>query len=542
LIWFRILLCLLVLAVAGCKDEAPPPPPKAAGPAVPAYGDAMVEGAIGDASNLTPYIASDSASSSVTGLVFNGLLKLDKDLNIAPDLAESWEISEDGLTITFNLRRNVTWQDGVPFTSADVLFTYQFVIDPKTPTPYAGDFLQVKKAEVLGPYTFRVSYEKPFARALYSWLSSILPKHLMEGADPRNSPLARHPIGTGPFVFVKWDPGSSIELKANPDYWEGRTYLDRIIYKVIPDLATMFLELKAGNLDQMSLTPIQYERQTNSPDFKAQFNKYRYPAFSYTYLGYNLRLPMFADKRVRQALSYAINTEELIQGVLLGLGQPANGPFKPGTWANNPKVKPYPFDPAKAKRLLAAAGWEDHDGDGVLDKDGQPFAFTIVTNQGNAARIKTAVIVQEWLKQIGIQVKVRAVEWAAFLKNFIDAQDFEAVVLGWTTPPDPDPYAVWHSSKTESGGLNFIGFKNAEVDRLIEEGRTTFDQEVRRRAYFRFQEIIHEEQPYTFLYVPDALPVIASRIHGVEPSISGIGHNLIHWFVPKDLQKYHYAP
>ncbi len=536
-----ILLVVCLCFSAGCREEAPPAP-EISGPVEPAYGDAIVEGSIGDASNLIPYIASDTSSSGVTALVYNGLLKFDKNLDIEPSLAESWEISEDGLTFTFHLRQGVKWHDGAPFSAEDCLFTYKFVTDPETPTPYAADLMQVEKAEVLDPYTFRVKYKRPFSRALYAWLGDIVPKHLLEGVKIQESALARHPIGTGPYMFVNWKAGSSIELKANPDYFEGRPYLDRYVTKIIPDTATMFLELKAGSIDQMGLTPIQYSRQTGSKEFQDRFNKYRYLASSYLYLGYNMRNRLFQDKRVRQGLSHAINREEIIDGVLMGFGRPATGGFKPGTWAHNPKIKPVPFDQDKARRLLAEAGWADSDGDGVLDREGVPFAFTIVTNQGNSQRLKTAIIIQERFKQIGVRVKIRAVEWSALLKEFIDKQNFEATIMGWTLPADPDPFAVWHSSKTEQGGLNFIGYKNEEVDRLILSARETFDREERRKAYFRFQEIIHEEQPYNFLYVPDALPVVASRIHGIDPAPAGIGYNLIKWFVPKQMQKYSYQP
>ena len=248
----------------------------------------------------------------------------------------------------------------------------------------------------------------------------------------------------------------------------------------------MFLELKAGSIDQMGLSPLQYARQTDSKEFKARFNKYRYLASSYLYLGYNLRNKLFQDKLVRQGLSHAINREEIIDGVLMGYGRPATGGFKPGTWAHDPNIKPITFDQKKARELLAQAGWKDTDQDGVLDKDGIPLAFTIVTNQGNSQRLKTAIIIQERFKQVGVKVKIRAVEWSALLKEFIDKQNFEATIMGWTLPLDPDPYAVWHSSKAEPGGLNFIGFKNEEVDRLILSARETFDQEKRKKAYFRF--------------------------------------------------------
>ena len=503
----------------------------------PAYGDIIVEGSIGDASNLIPLLSSDSASHGIASMIYNGLVKYDKNLNIAGDLAESWDISPDGLVITFHLRKNVTWHDGAPFTADDVLYTYQVTIDPKTPTAYAGDFLKVKKAEVIDPYTFRATYGKPFAPSLMSWSNAILPRHLLIGKDISRSPLARRPVGTGPYMLKEWVGGQKIALLSNPDYFEGRPYIDGYIMRIIPDMATMFLELRAGGIDRMGLTPLQFTRQTENNLLRKNFNKYRYLSFSYTYLGYNLKNPVFADKRVRQAISYMINREEIIEGVLLGLGQKATGPYKPGSWAYNSKVKSYPYNPQKARELLAEAGWRDTDGDGNLDRYGQPFAFEIITNQGNEMRSKCAEIIQRRLAEIGIKVKIRIIEWAAFVNDFINKRKFDATILGWTIPLDPDIYDVWHSSKTAPQELNFISYKNSEVDELLEKGRSTFDQKVRKEYYDRVQELLAEEQPYAFLYVPDALPIINSRFRGVEPAPLGIGHNFIKWYVPKEEQK-----
>ncbi|MBW2060536.1 MAG: peptide-binding protein [Deltaproteobacteria bacterium] len=508
----------------------------------PAYGDAIVTGSIGDASNLLPVLASDSASGDINGLIYDGLLKTDKNLNLIGNMAESWEISEDGLTITFRLRKGVKWHDGHAFTSKDVMFTYQLMIDPKTPTAYGEDYKQVKKAETPDDYTFRVTYERPYAPALISWSFPIMPAHLLQGRDITKSPLTRKPIGTGPYIFKEWQTGQKIILEASPDYFEGRPYIFRYVYRIIPDTATMFLELKSGGLDRMDLTPIQYKRQTNTPKFEKDFKKYQYLSFGYTYLGFNLLDPKFQDKRVRQAIGYAIDKNEIIDGVLLGLGQPANGPYKPGTWVYNEKVTPYPFDPEKAKMLLAAAGWADTDHDGLLDKDGQPFKFTITTNQGNKQREMTALIIQQRLKDVGIGVKVRIIEWAAFLKEFIDKKKFEAVILGWTIPINPDLFDVWHSSKTKPGELNFVSYQNREVDRLIDQGRFTFDREVMKKSYDRIQEILKEDAPYIFLYVAKALPVVAARFHGIKPAPAGIEYNFIKWYVPKHLQKYKLEP
>jgi peptide/nickel transport system substrate-binding protein len=534
---FRALLALALAVpfLAACDGSAPPPSHLSRGPGKPAYGDSLVEGTIGEPSNLIPILASDSASFDVAALVYNGMLKYDKNLNLVGDLAQSWDISPDGLTITFRLRKGLKWHDGGDFTSRDVLYTYHVTIDPKTPTAYAEDFKQVKKAEAPDPYTFRVTYGRPFAPALASWGMPILPAHLLEGKDITKSPLSRNPVGTGPYRFKEWIAGQKVVLESFHSYFEGRPFIDRYVYRIIPDTSTMYMELKAGGLDMMSLTPVQYRRQTETPEFTSHFNKYRYPSSTYVYLGYNLRNPLFTDKRVRQAITSAISKDEIIQGALLGMGQAAHGPYKPGTWQYNSTVKDLGFNPEKARTLLAEAGWK-RGSDGMLVKDGRPFRFTVLTNQGNEQRLKTAQIIQQRLKKIGIDVKIRVLEWSSFITHFIDKRNFEAVILAWTITQDPDIYDVWHSSKTGPKELNFINFKNAEVDRLIEEGRRTFDREKRKKCYYRIQEILAEEQPYTFLYVPDALPVVSARFRGIEPAPAGISYNFIRWYVPREEQ------
>jgi peptide/nickel transport system substrate-binding protein len=529
----------LVLSCA--RGESPPGRTEVdySRPGKPAYGDTIVLASIGDASSMIPNITGDSASHEIASFIYNGLVKYDKDYNIVGDLAESWEISPDELSITFHLRKGVRWHDGVEFTAEDVLFTYRLMIDPRTPTPYSGDFLLVKSAQVLGRYTFRVTYPKPFAPALMSWGMWILPKHLLEGKDVRESPLNRHPVGTGPYLFREWKTGEMILLEANPDYFEGRPYIQRILYRIIPDSATLFLELKAGGVDWTSLSPLQYTRQTGDAGFQKQFRKYSYLANAYTYLGFNLKDPRFADVRVRQALAYAIDKQEIIKVVLLGLGEEATGPYKPDTWVYNPRVKRYPYDPERARSLLAQAGWKDTDGDGILDKEGRPFRFTILTNQGNEQRKMTAEIIQKRLSQIGIQVDIRIAEWASFINYFIKNRRFETVILGWTTGQDPDLYDIWHSSKTLPDEFNFISYRNPQVDKLMVQGRHTFDRRVRKACYDRIQEILAEECPYIFLYVPYSLSVIHARFKGIQPAPAGISYNFIRWYVPREQQRYH---
>jgi len=542
---FLVLIVLLVLSIAGCKQRSAPTSAAdlKSGDAEPAYGDAIIEGIIGEPSNLIPMLASDSASHSVSGLIYSGLVKYNTDLSVIGDLAESWEISRDGLVITFHLRKGVKWTDGVEFTAEDVKFGFDTIVDEKTPTAYKEDFLQVKKAEVIDRYTFRATYEKPFAPALTSWGSLVvLPRHLLEGKDITKSDMTRNPVGLGPYKLVKWVSGQELVLEANKDYFEGRPYIDRYIYKVIPDPATMFLVLKTGEVDMMGLTPIQYTKQTDTTFFKNNFQKYRYPAFSYTHLAFNQKHPWFSDKRVRQAMAYAIDKAEIVDVVLFGLGSPATGPYVPNTWPYNPKVKKYDYHPEKAKQLLKEAGWQDTNGDGILDKDGKPFKFTILTNAGNNLRKNTATIIQSHLEKIGVKVEIRTVEWSTFVNQFIDKKRFEAVLLGWSIGLDADQYDIWHSSKTKEKELNFISYSNPEVDALLEKGRRNFDINERKKAYFRIQEILAEEVPYIFLYVPDATPIVHARIKGIKPTPIGISYNLPKWYVPKNQQRHTMVP
>ncbi len=505
----------------------------------PAYGDTLIVGSIGEPSILIPMLAGDSASHDIGGLVFNGLVKYDTDLSIIGDLAESWDITPDGLIITFYLRKGVRWTDGVEFTAEDVIFGYETIIDEKTPTAYKEDFLQVKRAEVLDKYTFRVTYEKPFAPALSSWGNlPVLPKHLLEGKDIMKNPLTRKPVGMGPYKLMEWIPGQKLILASNHDYFEGRPYIDTYIYRIIPDQATMFLELQAGGVDFMGLTPIQYTKQTTTPYFRNNFQKFRYPVFAYTYLGFNLKHPFFKDKKVRQAIAHAVDKEEVIDVVLFGLGSPATGPYVPNTWPYNPDVKKHEYNSEKAKSLLSRAGWRDTDGDGTLDKDGTPFEFTIITNMGNSLRLRTATIIQWRLKKIGIKINIRAIEWSTFINEFIDKRRFETVMLGWSIGLDPDQYDIWHSSKTKEKEFNFVSYANPEIDRLLDEGRRTFDMEERKKAYFRIQEILAEDVPYVFLYVPDALPILHKRFKGIKPSPIGITYNIHKWFVPEKLRRH----
>ncbi|MHB9155072.1 MAG: peptide-binding protein [Endomicrobiales bacterium] len=527
-------LMIMACLSAGCRREEAPSRP-VGGSGSPGPGDMYVASSIGDATYLNPVLATDSASGDINALVYNGLVKYDRDLKLVGDLAESWTVSADGLTITFTLRKDVLWHDGARFTADDVKFTYERLIDPKVRTPYGGDYLLVKELKVLDPRTVRVTYREPFAPALESWGMGIVPKHVFEKGDFNTNPANRAPVGTGPFMFRQWVTDEKILLDANPRYFEGKPFISRYVYRIIPDQAVQFLELRKQSIDEMGLTPDQWKAY---PEFFRHYNKFRYPSFSYVYLGFNLKIPLFADVRFRRAVAHAVDKREIIDGVLLGIGKAATGPFPPQSWAHDPSVKDYPHDPDKARALLGELGWRDTNGDGYLDREGKNLEFTIITNQGNKMRSLTAEILQAQLRKVGIKVNVRIIEWSAFVHQFIDKRNFEAVIMGWSLSRDPDQHAIWHSGQVNEGQYNFVSYANPGIDRLLEQGRRTFDQKKREAVYHRIHRVMAEDLPYIFLYYPESLPVVHQRFRGPEVTPAGLGWNFYRWWVPKAEQKY----
>jgi peptide/nickel transport system substrate-binding protein len=509
------------------------------------YGDIYIDVSLGDASYLNPILASDSASAAINSLVFNGLTKYDKDLNLVGDLAEKWEIKDGGKEIIFYLKKNVFWHDGERFTSKDVKFTYEKLISPSIKTPYSSDFILIKKCEVIDDYTIKFVYKEPFVPTLESWGIGIIPKHIFdtEKYDFHKHPANRSPIGTGPYKFKRWITDEKIELEVNENYFEGRPYISKYVFRVVPDQSVQFLELLNESIDSMNLTPDQFFAYE---EFFKSYKKFSYPSFSYTYLGFNLKNPLFKDKKVRQAIAYAINKQEIINAILLGKGKTATGPFPPQSWAYNEEVKDFEYNPKKAKELLVESGWFYNEQKKVLQrieyangkKQIRNFKFTLITNQGNKSRQLIAEVIQKQLKDIGIEVEILILEWSIFINNYITPRNFDAVILGWSLSRDPDQFSIWHSSQKNPGQYNFVSYENPEVDKLLELGRKEFNFEKRKKIYQRIHQIIHDDVPYVFLYYPEAMPVVHKRFKNVELTKAGIGWNFIKWWVPKDQQKY----
>lgn len=426
----------------------------------------------------------------------------DKGLVIEPVTAPDFLAEPE---VVFRLHEGVRWHDGAPFTSRDVKFTYDAIMDDRVASPRKPDYELVLSLETPDERSVRVVYRRPFSPALESWMMSMLPAHLLADKAPDQWPLTfnRAPVGTGPFKFAEWETNQFVRVVRNDDYFKGRPHLDGIIFRVLPDPLTLRLAFETRQVDFWSADPwaVGSFRQDE------RFTLFTSPSNSYNYVGWNLRRPMFQDLRVRQALAHAVNVDQMIRYVLYGYGTQSTGIFTPEMWFFNPDVRPLVYDPEKAKQLLDEAGWVPGP-DGVRVKDGQRFAFTLITNNGNAIRSDIATLVQADLKAVGIEVTVEMYEWAVFLKNFVNKGEFDAVVLGWALGQGFDQFQIWHSSQTEPERLNMVGYKSEEADRLLESIREEFDRAEIIRQAGELQQLIYNDQPYLFLFVPEGTSVM----------------------------------
>ncbi len=462
-------------------------------------------------------------------------LRVDQDVGQAKMAEYANEIlpaTEHNPIVVFQLRPNIKFHDGHIFDANDVKFTYEAIMNPKNLSPRIADYEPVKEVEVVDPLTVRIIYKGLYSPALGTWGMGILPEHLLNdevlrteairfGKDPekfsmRQSSFNRHPIGCGPFVFREWKSDQYIILDRFDDYWEGPPNYKRYVYRIIPDLLTQEMEFYAGTVDSYGVQPHQVERLKHDPEYQS----FSGLSFGYTYIGYNMRREPFNDPKVRRALSMAIDVDKIIRYVLYGQGERITGPFVKQTDYYNQSIKPVPYDPEGALRLLEEAGWSRNK-QGWLEKNGKRFQFTLITNSGNDLRKAILTIAQDAWKQIGIDVRTDLLEWAVFIQERVNKADFDALVLGWAMGIEPDLYQIWHSSQTNPYQLNFVAFKNPQADDLIIKIRQEYDDE-RQVAYcHQLHDIIAREQPYTFLYVGKWTSVLDKKIVIKETDFTG---------------------
>jgi peptide/nickel transport system substrate-binding protein len=486
-------------------------------------GDNLIVSDVEKLSFISPLLTITTFSARLSELIFDGLIRLDEHFEPKPHLAESWEGSEDGTTWRFHLRRDVRFHDGMELTAEDVAFTFGKMRELGGAAPFAFLFQDIDVFTVEDKYTFQITLKRPLAS---------FPKALFIGILPKHRPFQDHPVGTGPFKLKSYSE-KEVTLEANDDYFLGRPYLDQIQVRIYPNREAAWAKLMVGDVDFIDfLTPDNYEILQQVP----AFNFYSTPMPFYYLVAFNLNERTFRDQKVRQALNYAVNKEEIVAKVLRGQGQIAAGTIYPGSWAYNPKVKPYPYDPQKALALLKNAGWADHDGDHLLDKGGKSFEFTVHVNTGDDLKQKVLLLIQQQLLDIGVKIQIRLFDATA--TSFLFKKQFDAHFPEFMAWGDPDfSYRDWHSSQIEKG-VNVSSYHNTTVDRLLEEGRTEFDQERRKAVYYQFQEEILRDPPGIFLFWTNYLIGVHKRFKGVKISPVGPFANIRDWYVPKAEQKY----
>ncbi len=550
----------------------------------PVRGEWAVVHELSDPEGLNPIITNDASASAIFSRVYEKLLDQDYETtDLYPVLAEQLPtISDDHLTYTFTLKEGITFSNGKPLTSADVVFSFKVVKNPLITDAAAlrNYYESVMNVVATSDRTVVITMSQPYFLAEYFlgglW---IVPKHLF---DPKgltdkysfdetndlkkamsNSALKEFAawyntpevkldpalnVGSGPYIFDEWKRGETITLRRNPKYWnEGKdkwqpAYLDKIVYKVMTDRNSAVVSLKNGEMDFMEYVPAPKfvdEIDTASPPY---LRKSPYQTQAYTYLGFNMNREVLSDANVRKAIAHCVDRTSLIKQVVRGLATPVNSPIyqdRPEYDKDLPDVK---YDPSEARQMLALAGWTDTDGDGVVDKmlNGRRISlrFSFLINAGNEMREAVAVTLAEELRKVGVTMEIRKLEWSVFLEN-LRTRNFDMYMGGWVNDPIPsDPFQIWHSSQIGNKGSNYVGFSNKRADELLERNRIEFDASKRTEYMKEFQRIVSQEQPYVFLWSPLYPAVYNPRLQNVKFSAVRPGYMPTQWWIPKAQWKY----
>lgn len=480
----------------------------------PKTGGTMIVGIAGDPGILNGAISANLMEKTVSSNVFSLLIRLDRQFNPAPDLAKSWTVSDDGLTYTFNLRDNVKWHDGKPFTAADVKFTIEEVILPlhSRGATYKAAIDKVKTPD---DHTVIIRLKRSFGSLMnalgYDFF--ILPRHLYQGTDIRNNPYNTRPVGTGPFVFKEWQKGSHIILERYRDYHEqGKPYLDRLVFQVIPDGAGRVLALESGDIDYLSYQSVPssaVERLKKNSSLTTTTDGFESLA-SIGLLTINQEHPILKDTRVRKALAYAMDKRFLAERADYGIGRPATGPIASTSWAYEPDVEKYVTDPAKAEQLLDEAGYP-------RKEDGTRFSIRLVADSGVEFNRKAAEILREQFANVGVKLDLQLLERNVMLDRVYIKRDFDTQIHVFSTGADPaiDVARLYISSNIRPVNFtNGAGYRNEIVDRLFSEGQSAFRTEDRARAYHEVQKILADELPCIWMVETGIVGVWNKRFHG----------------------------
>jgi len=511
------------------------------------YGGTLVMGSIGEMPNgMNALVSSDyDGSQHQSHVHLMTLLRYDAGLNPIPYLAESWEMNEEGTALTFRLRDDVRWHDGTPTTARDLEFTYRRAVDPETAFPNATLWTHYDRGpggmELLDEWTVRV-HLTPHAEPLNPWLElAIMPRHLLEEVPPaelRQHPFGtRCPVGNGPFVFEDHRQDASWSFVRNPGFpaaLGGPPYLERYVYRIIPEQTTLLTELLTENIDFfLAPRPSQAPQVMNATGV----DLHTFPFTNYVFVGWNTRRPQLADVRVRQAITLGTNRAEIVQALIGGYGTVANAGVPPTHWAHHAGLQEaLAYDPVRAAQLLDEAGWIDRNGDGIRENPaGVRLEFSIKYNLGNQDRQDIAEIMQAQLRQIGIAVRPQVVEWATLLDqiNTPEVRDFDGVVIGWVTGFKVDDHDLFHSSKVDQP-RGWTGIQDPALDAYLDTLQLMTDREEAIPLWYAYQERLAELQPYTYLYFPNRLAGVNQRLQGVALDPRGEWAGITEWWIPAD--------
>jgi len=508
------------------------------------YGGTVVVAGIGEISDgMNAAVSSDFTATQHHQFVnLMTLLDYDENAEPRPYLAESWDIADDNTSVTFHIRQDVFWHDGERTDAHDVAFTYITVTNPLTAFPNAAFWdhyvTGAEGIEVIDDFTVRIQL-RPHADFLDPFRTlGILPEHLLGDVPPEE--LKQHPygsqcpVGNGPFVFASHFAQDRWVFEANPAFPEGlggRPFVDRYVYRIIPEQTTILTELLTENVDvYLAPAPDQAQAILDNPNLDLK----RYPSRQYVFVGWNSRRPELADARVRRAITMGTDRETIVQAILQGYGTVANAGVPPFHWAFDADVSgAVGYDPEGAKALLDEAGWIDRDGDGVRENaEGLPLSFSVKYNTGNQQRQDVAEIMQAQLVQVGIDVRPQVVEWATLIQQITtpDPRDFDGVVMSWVVEYKLDDMDLFHSDRIDQP-YAWSGTANTEIDRLLEELSTTVDRAEATALWSEYKEVVMAEQPYTFFYFPDRLDGVNRRLMGEVMDTRGEWLNVREWYL-----------
>ncbi|VBB08755.1 Hypothetical protein LUCI_4034 [Lucifera butyrica] len=515
-------LIVLLFVVAGCgqKNVLPPSAKKTV-----STGGRLVYGSLQEPNTLNPLLSDLLATAEVGSLIFSGLVTMNDKGEWIGDLAtqvpsvQNGGVSRDGLTVTYKLRKGVTWHDGAPFTADDVVFTWKLIMNPKVNVVSRDGYDKLASITTPAPHTVVLHFKEYYAPYL-TLFPTILPRHILENVDnPNKADFNRAPVGTGPFKFKEWRMAEAIVLDANPAYFRGKPVLDGIDFRILPDTNILLTQLKAGELDIVSdINRDQLDQIKAIEGIRTVIT----PNMVWEHLDFNLDRPLFRDVQVRKAIAMAIDVPAIINTILKNAASQATGDQSPLSWAYNPAVKPLVRNSNGARNLLLQDGWQPEN-DGIFAKNGRRLSFSLVTTKGNKLRELVGQAIVQQLKEAGVEAELRPVDPAVFFNDLLKRRRFDVAMYAWASGVDPDDLSLWHSGKIPGAGngyegQNYPGWRNAEIDRLTELGRSAVDLETRRQTYFRIQELIREECPVVPLYFHANVAAVKNTVANYKPA------------------------